>query len=58
MGSYSFSDAAIQYLNQICDRIALNNPQAASQLFDSIRQKCKTVANFPDMGKNLLPNES
>jgi toxin ParE1/3/4 len=52
MSSYSFSEAAIQDLNEICEYIAQNNPSAASQLFDAIRQKCKVVAGFPNMGKS------
>jgi toxin ParE1/3/4 len=59
MGSYVFSELAIQDLNQICDFIAQSNVKAASQLFDSIRQKCKLVADFPSMGKTyawITPN--
>ncbi|BAY36328.1 plasmid stabilization system [Nostoc sp. NIES-2111] len=59
MSNYSFSDAAIQDLNEICEYIAYTNPKAASKLFDRIRQKCKLVANFPNMGKSyekLVPN--
>jgi len=52
MGTYSFSDAAIADLEKICDYLALNNPDAAIALFEKIRQKCKTVAQFPNMGKN------
>ncbi|MGK7925440.1 MAG: type II toxin-antitoxin system RelE/ParE family toxin [Spirulina sp.] len=52
MSYYSFSDEAIRDLNSICNRIAQSDPRAASQLFDKIRQKCKLVANFPNMGKN------
>jgi toxin ParE1/3/4 len=51
MGNYSFSELAIQDLNEICDFIAQTNIQVASQLFDAIRQKCKLVANFSHMGK-------
>lgn len=59
MSNYSFSDAAIQDLNEICEYIAYSNPKAASKLFDEIRQKCKLVASFPNMGKSygrLIPN--
>jgi toxin ParE1/3/4 len=51
MRSYSLSDAAVKDLNDICDYIALRNPRAASQLFDTIRQKCRLLAEFPSMGK-------
>ncbi len=59
MGSYSFTDAAIKDINDICEYIAHQNSTAASQLFDAIRKKCKLVANFPNMGKSysrLTPN--
>jgi toxin ParE1/3/4 len=51
MRSYSLSDAAVKDLNDICDYIALRNPREASQLFDTIRQKCRLLAEFPSMGK-------
>lgn len=59
MSDYSFSDEAIQDLNDICEYIARRNSKAASKLFDDIRQKCKLVADFPNMGKDygrLTPN--
>lgn len=59
MSNYSFSDEAVKDLNTICDYIAQNNPNAASKLFDAIRQKCKLVAGFTSMGKSyeqLSPN--
>ncbi|OUL31157.1 plasmid stabilization protein [Nostoc sp. T09] len=52
MSSYSFSDAAIQDLEEICEYIARSNLKAASKLFDNICQKCKLVASFPNMGKS------
>jgi toxin ParE1/3/4 len=59
MSSYSLSDVAVQDLNDICDYIAQKNPRAASQLFDTIRQKCRLLAEFPGMGKSyeqIAPN--
>ena len=59
MSSYSFSDEAVQDLDVICTYIAQSNPSAARKLFDVIRQKCKLVAGFPNMGKSyekLSPN--
>lgn len=59
MANYQFSEAAITDINQICDYVAQNNPRSASHLFDTIRQKCKLVANFPNMGKKydqIRPN--
>ncbi|MEH1990166.1 type II toxin-antitoxin system RelE/ParE family toxin [Nostoc sp.] len=52
MSNYSFSDAAIQDLDEICEYIARSSPKAASKLFDDIRSKCKLVASFPNMGKS------
>jgi toxin ParE1/3/4 len=52
MNSYSFSDKAVQDLDNICNYIAQQNPIAASKLFDAIRQKCRQVAEFPNMGKS------
>ena len=51
MSSYSFSDTAVRDIDEICEYIAIENSKAASQLFDKIRQKCKLVASFPNMGK-------
>ncbi len=59
MSLYSFSEQAVQDLDEICNYLAKDNPKTASRLFDAIRQKCKVVANFPNMGKNyseLVPN--
>ena len=59
MKTYSLSDAAVQDLNDICDYIAQNNPRAASKLFDTVRRKCRLLAEFPGMGKSyekLAPN--
>ena len=52
MSSYSFADDAIQDLDEICEYIARSNPDAASNLFDRIRERCKIVAGFPNMGKS------
>lgn len=52
--SYSFSKIAIQDLDEICAVVSQNNVKAASKLFDAIRQKCKLVANFPNMGKSYI----
>ncbi|WP_414516960.1 type II toxin-antitoxin system RelE/ParE family toxin [Nostoc sp. PCC 9305] len=59
MSNYSFSDAAIQDLDEICEYIARSSPKAASKLFDDIRSKCKLVESFPNMRKSygrLVPN--
>jgi toxin ParE1/3/4 len=59
VNTYSFSQAAIQDLESICDEIAINNPDAAASLFDDIRKQCVRVARFPLSGKSydvLKPN--
>ncbi len=52
MSSYSFSDDAVQDLDEICEYIARTNINAANQLFDAIRERCRVVAEFPNMGKS------
>jgi toxin ParE1/3/4 len=52
MSSYSFADAAVKDLDDICEYIGQQNLKAVSKLFDAIRKKCKLVANFPNMGKS------
>jgi toxin ParE1/3/4 len=47
VGSYYFTDNAIRDLDAICDLIATDNPNAASLLFDDIREQCMRVAKFP-----------
>ena len=59
MSTYSFTKAAIQDLESICDTIAIDNPDAASNLFDDIRKQCVRIAKFPLSGKSyntLKPN--
>jgi hypothetical protein len=34
VGTYSFTKAAIQDLESICDAISIDNPDAVSNLFD------------------------
>jgi toxin ParE1/3/4 len=51
VGAYSFTDNAIRDLDSICDLIAIDNPDAASNLFDDIREQCVRVARFPFGGK-------
>lgn len=46
-------------MEEICEYIAQNDPEAAIKLFETIRQKCKTAAQFPNMGKQynrLVPS--
>jgi toxin ParE1/3/4 len=58
MNTYTLSAAAIADLNEICDYLAQYSPASANELFDSLRQACKRLADFPQMGKsydNLEP---
>jgi plasmid stabilization system protein ParE len=57
VGAYSFTDNAIRDLDAICDLIAIDNPDAASNLFDDIREQCMRVARFPFSGKKY-PNQA
>ncbi|MBD2665725.1 type II toxin-antitoxin system RelE/ParE family toxin [Richelia sinica] len=52
MSSYVFSELAVKDINEICEFIGQTDIKAASNLFDDIRQKCKLVAGFPNMGKD------
>ncbi len=58
MGSYFFSELAVQDINEICEFIGQTNVKAASKLFDAIRKKCKLVSGFPNMGKDYSWIES
>ncbi len=52
MGTYGFSEDANADLLEICEYLEQRSAKVASRLFDRIRQKCKLVANFPNMGKS------
>lgn len=52
MNTYSLSDEAIRDLEELCDYLAQTEPKAASRIFDAIRQRCKLLAQFPNMGKS------
>ena len=58
MNSYSFSDAAVQDLERLCEYLAQSEPKVAGKVFDAIRQKCNLVAGFPYNGKKLRPTRS
>lgn len=51
MSTYSFSEEAVRDLDDICEYVGRGNPNAGMRLFDAIREKCKLVAGFPNMGK-------
>jgi toxin ParE1/3/4 len=52
MGYYSFSDLAIEEIEEICEFLAQTHPRLASQWFDEVREKCKLVSSFPSMSKS------
>ena len=59
MKTFSFSQAAIRDINEICEFYGQENVDVASRLFDNIRKKCKLYAEFPNMGKkysHFIPN--
>ena len=53
MGYYSFSDLAIEEIEEICEFLAQTHLRFASQWFDEVREKCKLVSSFPSM--SILP---
>jgi toxin ParE1/3/4 len=59
MGTYAFSAQATLDLEEICESMALVNRNGAIALFEALREKCRKVAQFPNMGKNygdIAPN--
>jgi toxin ParE1/3/4 len=59
MSRYTFAVQARKDLKEISNRIALDHPAAARRLVDEVKRKCKTVADFPNMGHSyayLLPS--
>lgn len=53
MNTCSLSDEAIRDLKELCDYLAQTEPKAAaSRIFDSIRQRCKPLAQFLNMGRS------
>jgi len=51
MGTYSFSDAALADLDEICASMSEINPGLAIRFFEKVRDKCRQFAQFPNMGK-------
>ena len=52
MGTYSFSDEAIADLKAICESMSETNTDFAIRFFENVREKCRKVAQFPNMGKS------
>jgi toxin ParE1/3/4 len=51
MGRARFTLLAKEDLQAINQYIAQDNPAAARQLMSQIRAQCKTLADFPEMGR-------
>ncbi|NJL54260.1 type II toxin-antitoxin system RelE/ParE family toxin [bacterium] len=59
MATYSFSDAAIADLDEICAAMSEQSPDFAIRFFERVREKCRNFAKFPNMGKSyaeIRPN--
>jgi len=59
MATYAFSAQATLDLEEICEAMTVLNRDAAIAFFEEIREKCRKVAQFPNMGKNydeISPN--
>ena len=52
MSRYIISPEAKQDLRDIRNYIARDNPSAARHLVESIREKCRTLVDFPNMGRS------
>ncbi|GAB4305765.1 MAG: type II toxin-antitoxin system RelE/ParE family toxin [Oscillatoriaceae cyanobacterium] len=58
MKLYRLSSQALHDLNEIIALIEQDNPEAAVRFLDNVAQKCRHLANFPNMGRrwdNLKP---
>jgi len=54
MGTYSFSDEALADLDKICESMSETNINFAIRFFEKVREKCRQVAQFPNMGKSYI----
>lgn len=52
MARYILAPSAKRELREIVRYIAQFNPDAARRLAQAIKQQCKLLANFPNMGRN------
>jgi toxin ParE1/3/4 len=58
MNKYRFTRTARKELKAIKDYIAAQSLQAAFRFVDEVTQKCRTLAQFPEMGRlwhDLVP---
>jgi toxin ParE1/3/4 len=51
MSRFKISTQAAQDLEDIWSYICINNPRAADNLFDKLRERFAKLAKFPQMGK-------
>ncbi|WP_293343044.1 type II toxin-antitoxin system RelE/ParE family toxin [Microcoleus sp. CAWBG58] len=52
MAGYILAPSAKRDMKEIAGYIAQFNPDSARRLTQAIKQQCKLLANFPNMGRN------
>jgi toxin ParE1/3/4 len=52
MNTYSFADEALADLETICESMSEISRDFAIRFFEKVREKCRQVAQFPNMGKS------
>jgi len=53
MSRYVFTIQARLDIKEINKFIARENPQAATRFIDAVEEKCKVLADFPNMGRSF-----
>ncbi|MBD2605714.1 type II toxin-antitoxin system RelE/ParE family toxin [Scytonema hofmannii FACHB-248] len=53
MSGYVFTIQARLDIKEINKFIARENPQAATRFIDAVEEKCKVLADFPNMGRSF-----
>ncbi len=53
MNRYVFTLQARLDIKEISQFITRENPQAATRFVNAVEQKCKTLAEFPNMGRSF-----
>jgi toxin ParE1/3/4 len=53
MSRYVFTIQARLDIKEINKFIARENPQAATRFVDAVEEKCKVLADFPNMGRSF-----
>jgi toxin ParE1/3/4 len=57
--SYQFTPSASQDLDEITDYLEAERPGTSANLIDTIREKCRLLVQFPEMGRlrdEIAPN--